>query len=100
MISSPYFVGSVARRLTALARDRSGNVAILFSLAAPLLAFAGGVGIDYSRSIAAQNSLQILADRAALAGAQASRLGNATQSSVSQVVTNVVAAGAHGATIG
>ena len=82
-----------------MARDRGGNVVILFSAAAPILALATGVGVDYSRAINARHSLQMLADRSALAGAQASRLGNATLGSVTAIVNNVVAAGAHGATI-
>lgn len=89
-------IGGAAERF---ARHRGGNVAILFGVAVPVVGIAVGAAIDYSNTITSQRNLQHLADSAALAGAQASRLGNATQNSVSQTVATVVAAGSGGASI-
>ena len=87
------------RRTKAFARSRSGNVAVIFSVAAPIVGIAVGAAVDYSHVLTAQRGLQNLADHAALSGAQASRLGNATQTTVSQTVSTIVSAGSGGATI-
>lgn len=86
------------RRCKNLIQDRAGNVAVLFSIGAPLLILAGGGSIDYLRTLSAKASLQALADGAALAGAQSLRLANANAASVGQVVSGFVAsrAGATG----
>ncbi len=80
-------------------RARGGNVAIVFSLVAPVIVMAMGATLDYGNSISGRRNLQVIADNAALSGAQATRLGNATQSSVSQTVANIVAANSRGANI-
>jgi Flp pilus assembly protein TadG len=91
--------GPLRRALARFARSSGGNVAVMFSVAAPLLGLAVGVAVDYSRVLTAQRGLQNLVDHAALSGAQASRLGNATQNSIAQTVTTIVGAGSNGATI-
>ena len=78
-------------RLRALVRDRAGSVAILFSIAAPVLALAAGAAIDYTRLVGSRSSLQTVVDGAAIAGAQALRLANATSSTVDQAVQRYVA---------
>ena len=57
--------------LRAFAADRAGNVVILFSIAAPVLALATGAAVDFARLSTSRASLQAIADGAALAGAQA-----------------------------
>ena len=99
MTSSASRLRSLARRWTALARHTGGNVAVIFSLVAPVFLVAMGATIDYAATTSGKHSLQSIADNAALGGAQATRLGNATQSSISAVVSNIVAANAHGASI-
>jgi len=78
-------------RLRAFASDRAGNVVILFSIAAPVLALSAGAAIDYARLSTSRASLQTIADGAALAGAQALRLANATSVTVDQAVARFVA---------
>lgn len=77
--------------LFALLRDARGSVAILFSLVAPVMAFAGGAAIDYTRMVNSRANLQSIADGGALAGAQALRLANANASTVAQAVASYVA---------
>ncbi|WP_439573824.1 pilus assembly protein TadG-related protein [Phreatobacter sp.] len=56
------------RHLSRLVRDRSGNVAVVFAIAAlPLLA-AVGAGVDYSRSSGLQARMQASLDASLLAG--------------------------------
>ena len=56
--------------LSKLAQDRRGNVAILFGIAAPVLAGATAIAVDYSESSRLRASLSATADAAALAGAR------------------------------
>ena len=74
-----------------LARDASGSVAMIFSLAAPVLLIAAGSAIDYTRLVGSRSALQNVVDGAALAGAQALRLANATSATVDQAVASYVA---------
>src|SRR5262245_63479337 len=61
-----HFSHKLARAWRAIRRDRRGNVAIIFALAAfPLLGFVG-VAIDYSRANAAKVKLQAAMDSAGL----------------------------------
>ena len=53
--------------------DRRGNVAIIFAFAALPLMFAVGAAVDYGHAGDVQSRLQLAADSAALAGAQAGR---------------------------
>ncbi|MCB1535663.1 MAG: hypothetical protein KDJ44_13285 [Rhodoblastus sp.] len=66
-------------------------MAIIFSLAAPVLALAAGSAIDYTRLVNSRSTLQSIVDGAALAGAQALRLANATSGTVDQAVASYVA---------
>jgi len=78
-------------RLRAFGCDTGGTVVILFSIAAPVLALAAGSAIDYARLTGSRSSLQTIADGAAIAGAQALRLANATSVTVDQAVARYVA---------
>lgn len=87
-----YFRGArIHARLCELARNTGGSVAIVFSIAAPVLALAAGSAIDYTRLVGSRAALQNVVDGAALAGAQALRLANATSTSVDQAVASYVA---------
>jgi len=77
-------------RLRAFRCDTGGTVVILFSIAAPVLALAAGSAIDYARLTGSRSSLQTIADGAAIAGAQALRLANATSATVDQAVSRYV----------
>jgi Flp pilus assembly protein TadG len=72
------------------ARDCAGNVAIVLSLAAPVIMFAMGAGVDYARGVGARASLQSAADGAALAGVQSLRLANSSAQTSSQVVASFI----------
>lgn len=87
-----YFRGArIHSRLCELVRNTGGSVAIVFSIAAPVLALAAGSAIDYTRLVGSRAALQNVVDGAALAGAQALRLANATSTSVNQAVASYVA---------
>lgn len=81
------------------ARHSGANVAVVFSLVAPVILLAMGAAVDYAAAVSGKRNLQTVADTAALGGAQATRLGNATQSGISNVVANIVSANARGAGI-
>lgn len=57
-------IGGLVRRLHG---DTNGNVLLLMGVCAPVLVFATGFGIDYSRAENAQTQLNAIADAAALA---------------------------------
>ena len=84
--------GDLRGRARRFFRASGGNVAIFFSLSAPVLMLSIGAAIDYSRMVGARSSLQTLADSAALAGARTLRLASSTQASVQQTVSNFIAA--------
>ena len=71
---------------------RSGNVAITFALAMPVLLLMIGLAIDYGSLIASRGVLQNAADAASLAGAKELGLADANRANVSAVVDAVVAA--------
>lgn len=52
-------------------RDRSGAAGLIFGLSLPVIAAATGAAIDYNWWIKQQGELQVVADRAALVGANA-----------------------------
>ncbi len=81
------------------ARHSGASVAVVFSIVAPVLLLAVGATVDYATAVSGKRNLQTVADTAALGGAQATRLGNATQTSVANVVANIVSANARGAAI-
>ena len=51
--------------LSRLLRDRGGNVAIMYALVAPMLAFGAGAAVDYGRAEQAKTKLNAAADAAA-----------------------------------
>ncbi|MGI4764011.1 MAG: TadE/TadG family type IV pilus assembly protein, partial [Janthinobacterium lividum] len=59
----------IRRSLQRFARDRRGGVAILFGIAAVMLLFFAGAGVDLARSMNQKAQIQGAADAAALAGA-------------------------------
>ena len=59
----------IRRGLQRFARDRRGGVAILFGIAAVMLLFFAGAGVDLARSMNQKAQIQGAADAAALAGA-------------------------------
>ena len=60
--------GGLCRSLCALARSRTGNVAILFALLSIPMIGATGVAIDYARAQSMQTRLRTALDAAVLAG--------------------------------
>jgi len=95
-LSGTRFRDYIGRRLArmrprAFLSDRAGSVVILFAIAAPVLALSAGAAIDYARLSSSRASLQTIADGAAIAGAQALRLANATSVTVDQAVARFVA---------
>lgn len=63
-----------------LVHGQSGNIAIVFALIAPVLLGFVGAGVDYARFAVAQEKLQSIADKAALAGARQFTLTRADKS--------------------
>ena len=55
--------------LREFSRDRRGNVAAVFALAAIPVVGVAGIAVDYSRAFRVQADLQYSVDAAALAGA-------------------------------
>lgn len=99
MRRAPFRLASLSRACATFARHSGGNVVVIFSLVAPALLVAMGATIDYASMISGRHSLQAVADNAALGGAQATRLGNATQSTISNTVSNIVSANSRGGSI-
>ncbi len=60
-------MNKLRERLGGAWREDSGNVAIMVTLALPLLLLSIGGGADYARVLAARQKLQVAADSAALA---------------------------------
>ncbi len=82
----------IHRNFIDLLRDRAANVAVVFSIAVPVLLIVGGGAIDYGRSLTSRASLQAMADGAALAGVQSLRVSNGNAPAVTQAVSAYVAA--------
>lgn len=83
-----HFSHKLARAWWAIRRDRRGNVAIIFALAAfPLLGFVG-VAIDYSRANAMKVKLQAAMDAAGLMLAKDPNLATMTDDQRNQKATN------------
>jgi len=93
------FVQACSSQATKFVQHRGGSIAIAFSLVAPIMLLAVGATIDYAGVVSGKRSLQAVADAAAIAGARATRLGNATKISVASTVAHVVAANSRGASI-
>ena len=67
--------------------DRSGNVAVVFGVAAPVLIALGGAVIDYSLARGQHSALQAAADAAAIAGARELAMAGVDRNRISQVAT-------------
>jgi Flp pilus assembly protein TadG len=74
----------------AVSTDKSGTIAVVFSVAAPVLMGAIGLAVDGSRVLSERSRLQTVADLSALASAKELRLANATAASIDVVTTNFV----------
>lgn len=59
---------AIGRRMGALARERRGNVTVLFGMALPLLMVGGGVAVDYSTAASRRTQLQVAIDSAVIGG--------------------------------
>ena len=80
-------LGETARGLRRFVRDARGVVAVWFALAAVMLLFVAGSGLDLARSLNQQAEMQGAADAAALAGAGA-YTSPATLAAATAVATN------------
>lgn len=72
------------QRMSAFFRCRSGNVAIIFSLAVVPMMLAAGVGVDMVRANNVRTILQAAADAAALAGASSGQSDPAAVKAVAE----------------
>lgn len=61
-------LAAVLRRLAALRREPSGNVAIMFSLALVPIVGVVGAAVDYGNAVNIRSKLQVAADAAAISG--------------------------------
>lgn len=82
-----------ALRLEALRVDKSGNILMMFAILLPLLVGALGASLDYARSHLMEQSLQEVADTAALAGARQFVIAADTPQIPDSVAHNVAQAG-------
>ncbi len=80
--------GTIARLVSAFARDRSAGLTVAFGLALGGMAVAAGAALDYSNASTQRYRLQSIADAAAMAGAREFRLGNASDQVIRDSVTN------------
>jgi Putative Flp pilus-assembly TadE/G-like len=85
MISKPT---TMLRRFSA---GTSGQIALVFGLAAPLLLGVAGIAVDYATWINQRATLQKAADAAALAAASELRMGKVNKSRIQSVAQTVVA---------
>lgn len=69
---------------------QTGNAALVFSIAMPVLFGFVGVAVDMASLNQSKAQLQSVADSAALAAAREMRLGNAAQVTIDQVARNYV----------
>ena len=74
----------------AFAADQSGQVAIMFGLALPVLFGVVGLAIDYSYAVTTQSQMQAVADASALAGARQLQMAKSTGDTASAVVQGYV----------
>ena len=84
----PSLLTGLRHFLSRLRRQRSGNVMMLFALAAIPMAFATGMGIDYARAARLRTKMNALADAAALAGVTATMM-NKDQTTAVQTATDM-----------
>lgn len=76
-VATAFRMSASRGRVRAFARDRHGNIAMIFSLA--LVPLVGGIGaaVDYSRATDKRAALQLAVDSAAIAGARQMPKGEA-----------------------
>jgi Flp pilus assembly protein TadG len=91
-------VNTAIRHLGRFSADRGASTFTTLALALPVLVAAVGGAIDYGVAASTRTKMQATADSAAVAGARALALAQATPSSVTAVVTNVINATLSGAT--
>ncbi|MCW6530597.1 pilus assembly protein [Sphingomonas sp. MMSM20] len=84
----PSLLTGLRHFLSRLRRQRSGNVMMLFALAAIPMAFATGMGVDYARAARLRTKMNALADAAALAGVTATMM-NKDQTTAVQTATDM-----------
>ena len=76
---------ALSKRIRAfLLRQNGGNVAVIFSLVAPVILLGMGATIDYTGAISSKRNLQTIADSAALGGAQATRSGESASAATTR----------------
>jgi hypothetical protein len=85
-VKRPRIIASALR----FARDRSGTIAVLFALSAPVLLAIAAVAVQFAIAMHRESTMQAAADAAALAGAKELGLADATRSNVDAVVRSVV----------
>jgi Flp pilus assembly protein TadG len=81
-------LSSVASFVRSLWQDRRGSIAIVAGVAMPVLLGIGGLSFDVGNILTAQSQLKALTNAAALAGAGALILPNATASSATTAAQN------------
>ncbi|MES1198436.1 MAG: TadE/TadG family type IV pilus assembly protein [Pseudomonadota bacterium] len=74
----------------AFARARAGNIAITYALAAPVLLGCGALSLDFANAWSSQQTLQSVADGAALAAATELPLRSTNASTVRSIVAGYV----------
>ncbi|MCW6536390.1 TadE/TadG family type IV pilus assembly protein [Sphingomonas lycopersici] len=84
----PSLLTGLRHFLSRLRRQRSGNVMMLFALAAIPMAFATGMGVDYARAAKLRTKMNALADAAALAAVTATMM-NKDDATATQTATNM-----------
>lgn len=90
---------SISRNLGRLRRDRSGQTAITFGLAAVPMLIVVGSAIDYSRAVAQRSNLQQATDSAALAIAHSYLNSTSTVASLTPPTQTYLTGAMNGATL-
>ena len=72
------------------ARDRRGNVAIIFGLTLPIVAGAVGLAIDYSGAAMMRSKMQAVADAAAISAAREFQMAKSRPELIAAVAANYV----------
>jgi Flp pilus assembly protein TadG len=83
---------SALAQLRDLRRDRSGGVAIIFALMAPILFGLAGAAIDFTMYVRDRTELQGLADAAAIASAREMQMAKADETRIKAVAEAYVRA--------
>ncbi len=83
-------VSGLARLCAQFRASTAGNFAIVFAAAAPLLLLAVGTAVDYALYANKTSRAQATADAAAIAGAKALSMADASRESIAAVVDAVV----------